>query len=283
MTPAQALFYAAQDFGTGVDDLWQSRYADGVERLFTLMGFTSAHMTVEARQKAKSLEKQWGRREGRHPDNPLTPETWRKLARESETRQSVGDGKMKVTKKVAAEIMHDLGYKVAKNWSAKQLEQKVNALQDVFDDGDEKKVKNPANAKVLKNVLKALEAEEEIEVVVAAEEEAAEKPAKNTTKPKKTTEPTDEADEDEEDEEEKPAKKPAKGNAKKGLSITDVVVECLKKASAKKPTDAATIFKEVQRRLGKGSITTVKDALARDLKQRRNIEPQKNDKGYWLD
>lgn len=122
-------------------------------------------------------------------------------------------------------LFEALEYQTAAKWTDKRLVEKIATLPKIVD-GDTDGKLDDDQKKLLKKLLKAIEAEDEI-VIDAGEaksekksEKTEEKPAKKGDK-KKPAAKSDDDDEDEseeeedEDEEEKPAKKPKKSDKKK--------------------------------------------------------------------
>jgi hypothetical protein len=112
-----------------------------------------------------------------------------------ETRRSG----MKIAREAAVALFVALGMKTASEWSDARLISKLKKLPETMDEGA--KIEDEDSKKLLKGVLKALEAEEDIEIT--AEEKAdkkKDKPAKEEKKAsKKAKAEKEEEEEDEED------------------------------------------------------------------------------------
>jgi hypothetical protein len=132
---------------------------------------------------------------------------------------------MQVKQKALGTLLTELGVKTGNVMAVKLLQKRVEKLDKFVEDDDVPEPKTEESKKLLKQILKAIKNEEEIEVVASgkAEEEAPAKSEKSNGKSAKAkAEPEDDededdqdeaeaaAEEDDEDEDEKPAKKSKK-------------------------------------------------------------------------
>jgi hypothetical protein len=112
------------------------------------------------------------------------------------------EGFMKVDKEAVVALFEELGSKSAGQWADKRLLQKIESLPKLI--GEDHEWEDKANKKLAGKLLKAVENEDEIELVGGEAEEEAPAPKKSSKKPAKAAavEAEDEEDEDEEEEEE---------------------------------------------------------------------------------
>ena len=227
-----------------------------------------------------------------------------------------------LTRADAVAIFQGLGYKTADTWKRGRLESKVKTLGEIVDDdvvleGDDEDHASHIN-NVLDEVLAALDAEQEIELVTGDVEESEpeekapapkKKPRKKAAKPK-----AEEAEEDDEEPAPKAKKKPArkkkpaaeedddsvpvkkkpakKGTGPKKVGIIATVVAALEKASEKKPLTRdqalSLLEKKFPEREADGMKKTVMIQLPGQLRKKGKAIEEKmmkdgKTKGYWIE
>lgn len=228
---------------------------------------------------------------------------------------------MKVKRDAVISLFVLMGYKYADKWKSDALEGKLAKIQSLMEDcGEEKSVTDDKAAnKLFKQIVKAQKANEAIEV--ESDEPESEEPAeiaakreeggtatltkKKTTKKSKKADPDDDDDDltepEEEDDEEaevapkKPKKTPAVVKEKKEPAapktktggVIDTIVTVLKKATAKKPASKLDIHevlkKKFPERNAESMWTTINIQVPGQLRSKKGLTIQKNEKGYWID
>jgi hypothetical protein len=176
--------------------------------------------------------------------------------------------------------MVELGFSSAEQWNNEELVEKLKTLPNVVDDDVQPKTKD--SKKLLKQVLKAVDDEENLKITGGDLEEgdgeeksdkkakASKKSDKKASKKSKAkaeeedeedeeeeedAEDADDEDEDEEEEKPKSKKKVAKGGkkgqaikkaeSKNGKGVIGTIVECLQNASKDKPVTKEQILKKL--------------------------------------
>lgn len=204
---------------------------------------------------------------------------------------------MKISRSDAVALMEALDYKTAARWSLKKLADKITGLPDILD--EETEIEDKKLSKLLKEVLNAVENDDEIvvledEVEEEETEEEAPKPKKKGDKKtakrgSKKASDDEETETEAEEEESVPVKpKPAKkGPGKRGVGVIATIIEELRKASAKKPTTKekilAVLVKKFPDRDPKAMKSTVSSQIPSGLRTEKGLVVQSNDKGIWLD
>ncbi len=187
-----------------------------------------------------------------------------------------------------------LGFETADKWDAKKMASKIEKLPSLAQ-GDAE-IPDEEDKKFLDKILKAVEAEEELEIEDDTEEEEEE-----GAEEAEGEEEEEAADEDGE-EEEKPAKKKSKKDKKekgekkekkakkskepKGPGVIATIVECLTAASEKKPASKEHMLKVLVKRFPDrsedGMKSTINIQVPGRLANEKDLKIKKNDKGYWI-
>ena len=212
---------------------------------------------------------------------------------------------MKVKKADAVRLFEALGFKTAADWPDQRFQDKLVKLPKLMEDESEHPEEEDL-LKLAKQLVKAVKAEEAVEIIggngKAKAEEAEEKPAKKgTAKPKAKATAKDEEEEEEKSDEEAednedgdelvPVKKkapPKKAGGPKGPGVIGTIVGMLTKASEKKPVTKEQILDNLVEtfpdRDRESMARTINVQIPNRIQNEKKLTVHKNDKkpaGYW--
>jgi len=175
---------------------------------------------------------------------------------------------VKIRQVALVSLFQELGFANAESWEVSKLQSRAQKIQSLLD--DETGPKTAKGRKLCEELVKAVEAEEEIEVMTSAASTKT-APAKGSKKGSKKAP--------------KAAAKPSSNGPRK-VGVIDTIIECLKKGSAKSPVTKEDILKALVKkfpdRRPEAMKNTVSAQVPTHLRIEKNITVKSNDNGYWL-
>lgn len=210
---------------------------------------------------------------------------------------------MQVKKAELVSLFQELGFKTAESWPDQRFQDKLQKLPKMMEDEDSQP-SDPDALKLAKKLVKALNAEDEIEIVGSngkAKAEAEEAPAKkgSAKKAAKAEEPEEEEGEESETEtnedgdevvpvKEKKKGPPKKAGGPKGPGVIGTIVSMLTKATEKKPVTKENILDKLVEtfpdRDRESMARTINVQIPNRIQNEKKLTVHKNEKkpaGYW--
>lgn len=189
--------------------------------------------------------------------------------------------KVKLYRKTVVSLMEFLGWKSAENWDNDRLAERLQKINDVYDEDDLGKPEDEKVANALVDVLAGIEDGSEFEVV-DGEEAKAKDGSDDETAEKTEKDEGDFFDEAEKKEDEKPKKE--KKEKRPGVIAT--IAEVLEGASEEKPVTKDDILKVLVKKFPDREADSMKKTInvqvPTQLRNKKDINVQKNEKGYYV-